>query len=160
MAEKEVIATERINKKEYRLILLPVLCLVFFVVLYMGYRWAIVYDGLYDIIFWLIWGPILLIMGLLFISLYNDAVIPLTLYEEGIQIHIIHIYPFAKRLIHFSEIQKIVAAEGPVGGFGFYIYLKNGKLIEDNNDIINIIESKTKDKFNWITNEERIQTKL
>ena len=67
-----------------------------------------------------------------------------------------------------------MAAEGPVGGFGFYIYLKNGKkynktlymlvkkgkLIEDNKDIIKLIEAKTKGKFKWITNEEWMRTKF
>ena len=53
MTERKIIATERIDKKMYRLVLIPASCLALFVILIMGYGWAIVYDDLYDITHWL-----------------------------------------------------------------------------------------------------------
>jgi len=174
MTERKILATERIDKKQYRLVLIPAGSLIFLMVFSMAYQQAIVTDDLYDIIHWLIWGTIMAIMSLLIISIYANTVTALDIYEEGIEIHIIHLYPFMKKFIYFSEIRKIIAAEGPKGGFTFFTYLENGKkyhkvlyvkiqkgkVIEDNNDIIKLIESKTKGRFQWITWDEWVHTRF
>jgi len=43
-------------------------------------------------------------MSLLITSLYINIVTALDIYEEGIEIHVIHLYPFKKKFINFSEI--------------------------------------------------------